>query len=119
MAAAGIVWEVPPSVLAKATADYARRLYQAVVKLADYFGARIEAYGKTHARWTDRTGNARSGLTAKVIPAAAAVTILFAQTVSYGIWLEVAHQGRFAIVLESLQVHYGEIMSALTRLAGA
>jgi len=118
MAAAGIVWEVPPSVLAKNTADYARRLYAAVVKLGQYFAAKMESFAKAGAVWQDRTGHARQGLFGVCIPTAAAVTIFVGHTVSYGIWLEVANQGRFAILLRTIDAHIGEIMSALSGLTG-
>jgi hypothetical protein len=115
-AGAGVVWEVPPSVLATGTADYAKRLYAAVVRLAEFFAARLEAYAKQHAPWTDRTGIARQGLVARVFPTAAAVVIVLASLAEYGIWLEIAHQGRYQIVLPTLNAHRGEIAAALQRL---
>lgn len=117
-AASGLVWEVPPSVLAKATADYAKRLYQAVVKLGDYFAKRMEGYAKANAPWTDRTGHARQALVGVCIPTAAAVVIVLASGASYGIWLEVAHQGRWGIILQTVQAHQAEIGAALNRLVG-
>lgn len=114
--ASGLFWEVPPSVLAKNTGDYAKRLYAAVVQLANYFAAKMEAYAKAHAPWTDRTGHARQGLVARVFPTAAAVVIVLASLAEYGIWLEVAHQGRWQIILPTIRAHQGEISAALQRL---
>jgi hypothetical protein len=116
---AGIVWEVPPSVLAANTAAYGKRLYAAVVALGQYFAARLEGYAKANAPWTDRTGHARQSLVGRCVPTAAAVVIVLASLADYGIWLEVAHQGRYAILLRTLQAHHGEIVGALNRLAGA
>ena len=113
---AGVVWEVPPSVLATNTAEYAKRLYQAVVKLAEDFAVRMEGYAKQHAPWTDRTGHARQGLVARVFPTAAAVVIVLAGTMSYSIWLEVANQGRYAIILPTIDAHRAAIAGALQRL---
>jgi len=112
----GIVWEVPPSVLAKNTAEYAKRLYAAVVKLGQYFAAKMEGFAKAHAPWTDRTGHARQSLTGVCIPTAAAVVIVLAGLMDYSIWLEVAHQGRWGIILKTVQAHEGEIRGALDRL---
>jgi hypothetical protein len=116
MSDAGVFWEVPPSVLAANTADYAKRLYAAVVQLAEFFASKMEGYAKQHAPWTDRTGHARQGLVARVFPTAAAVTIVLASLASYGIWLEIAHQGRWQIVLPTIRAHAGEIAAALQRL---
>jgi hypothetical protein len=117
-APAGIVWEIPPSVLAANTAAYAKRLYAAVVKLGQYFAQRLEGYAKANAPWTDRTGHARQSLVGRCVPTAAAVVIVLAGLAEYQIWLEVAHQGRWGIILQTMQAHYGEIMGALNRLAG-
>ena len=116
MSDAGVFWEVPPSVLAANTADYARRLYAAVVQLAEYFAQKMEGYMKQHAPWTDRTTHARQGLVAKAFPTAAAVVIVMASTIEYGIWLEIAHQGKWGIILPTFQAHRAEITAALQRL---
>lgn len=59
---------------------------------------------KRNAPWTDQTGNARNGLYARPFEAMAGnvedyqVGVILGHTVSYGIWLEVRWNGRFAIV---------------------
>jgi uncharacterized membrane protein YgcG len=109
-------WSIPPSVMAKKTGDYAQRLIRAVRDLANYFAARIEAYAKTNAIWTDRTTHARQGLTATVTGVATAISIILFHKAEYGIWLEVANAGRYAIIMKSLEAHYPEIMSSLKAL---
>jgi hypothetical protein len=116
MAATGLVWDVPPDHLAAAVGSYGERLYRAVVALAEFFAAKIEAHAKQHARWTDRTGHARQGLVARVVPTAAVVVIFLASLADYGIFLELAHQGRWGIVLPTLRAHEGEIAAAVQRL---
>lgn len=113
---AGVIWTVPPSVLAKNTGDYAKRLHAAVVQLAGYFAARMEEHAKANAPWTDRTGHARQGLVARVFPTATAVAIVLASLADYGIWLEVAHQARYAIILPTFQQFIPQIQAALQRL---
>ena len=56
---AGVIWTTPPSVLAKNTGDYAKRLHAAVVQLAGYFAARMEEYAK--ALLPGKTGPATPG----------------------------------------------------------
>lgn len=109
-------WTVPPEVLGRNVGDYVNRVLAAVFDLATYFAARIEAYAKANAPWTDRTGNARQGLTARAFKTATAVTLMLWHSMEYGIWLEVKNDGRFAIILPTLEAHYGSYMQAIERL---
>ena len=72
---------------------------------------------KTNARWTDRTGNARGGLSSKVgwIPKKEHSITVF-HRVSYGIFLEVRWAGRFAIILPTLQKYGPDTMRMLENL---
>jgi hypothetical protein len=105
-----------PSDLAATVAAYRDRLLAAILDLARYFAARIEAWARRHARWTDRTGNARSGLTARALPTATGAAIVLFGTVSYQIWLELANAGKFAIILKALEAHHSDVMAALRKL---
>jgi hypothetical protein len=111
-------WDIPPSVLAGRVGDYGKRLLAAVHALGDFFAAKIEAWAKANAPWTDRTGNARQGLAGLTIKAATGVVIILTHGagVSYGIWLEVAHGGVWGIILRTLESFYPQIMSALQAL---
>lgn len=66
----------------------------------DYQAARSETWMRSNAKWTDRTTNARNGLFAMVDPTLGRDTwlLVLSHTVSYGIWLEVANSGKYAIV---------------------
>lgn len=109
-------WSIPPSVLAGHVGDYGKRVLAAVHELAQVFAARIESYAKANAPWTDRTGNARQGLTGIALKAAAGVTIILYSQVSYGIWLEVAHGGNWAIIMKTMEQFYSPLMAALRAL---
>lgn len=111
-----LVWTVPPSALQRGIGNYAERLLSAVFDLAQYFAARIEAYAKQHAPWTDRTGNARQGLTGRAFRTATAVTILLFGAASYQIWLELAHGGHWGIILKALEANYSPYMKAIEGL---
>ena len=115
-AAVTLHWTVPPSALQRGIGDYSVRLMNAVFDLATYFAARIESYAKQNAPWTDRTGNARQGLTARSFRTATAVSIILWHSVSYGIWLEVKNAGRFAVILPTLEAHYSPYMRAIEGL---
>jgi hypothetical protein len=77
---ASLTWTVPPEALARSVGDYGKRLLAAALALAQVFAARIEAQAKATAGWTDRTGNARQGLTARAIGSATGVVIILFHT---------------------------------------
>lgn len=73
-------------------------------------------WAKTHAPWTDRTGAARSGLHHGPVQVEGGrlsrnrqYSITFAHTVHYGIYLELANSGRYAIIAPTYR-HVGELM---------
>lgn len=58
----------------------------------------LEKDAKEQAPWTDRTGAARQRLQGYSYPTNKGQRIVLAHGVDYGIWLELAHEKRFAIV---------------------
>lgn len=113
---ARLVWQLPPRNLAQKVRDYLTRLMKAVVGLATYFAAQIESAARKNASWTDRTGHARQGLTARAFKAGTAVTIALFHSAIYGIWLEVKNSGRFAIILPTLRQFHPQVMAGLQAL---
>lgn len=88
-----------------------------VAGVVEYWDSRIESHMKTNARWTDRTGNARSGLYAKAgHEPGKRHWIDLGHRVPYGIWLEVRWGGRYAIVFPTLLTYGPKIMQTLTKL---
>lgn len=67
-------------------------------------GARqIEAYAKQNAPWTDITGAARDGLYADVYEDQDEIVLELGHSVAHGQWLETIQDGRFAIILPTLE----------------
>ena len=61
--------------------------------------AKASSYARANAPWTDRTGNARAGLSAKhVAEPMVKHTLVIYHTMPYGYWLEVRWSGRYAII---------------------
>lgn len=120
MAASTIVWEVPPSVISRGLEKYGDRVLTAILALAQYFGQKMQDEMRRNAKWTDRTGNARSGLFAEAqLNAAQAAVELYlshGHTVDYGVFLEYAHAGKYAIVLPTIEANISEIQRELKRL---
>jgi hypothetical protein len=78
--------------------------------LGVYVGSQAERFAKIaeqraqqNAPWEDRTGDARNGLTGSAETTGVETTITLAHTVDYGLWLEVRWNGRYAIIMPTLE----------------
>ncbi len=76
--------------------------------LEDWAGT-LEGYAKENAPWTDRTANARQGLNGGVDAYDNHFVLYLAHGVEYGIWLEIAHGGNYAIIRPTFDAHMGRI----------
>jgi hypothetical protein len=115
---ARVTWEGEQDVLRRMS-EYENKVYGAIREVADYFQPIIEAYAKQNASWTDRSGNARQALHSFVEDVSKeAVALYIAHGMDYGIWLEVRWAGKYAILLPTLEAHYGEIGKMLKGIFG-
>ena len=116
----GIRWVRPPSELAAAVERYGDRVLQAVAAVAQYTATEMQNDAKANASWTDRTGNARTGLfgTSEADFARHVVTIYLSHgaTINYGVWLELSHSGSFAVVMKTMAAHYEPLMQMLREI---
>jgi len=116
----GIRWETPPSELARAVERYGDRVLTAVAAVAQRVATEMQNEAKASATWTDRTGNARTGLfgTSEADFARKVVTIYLSHgtAIDYGIWLELANSGRYAVVMRTMEAHYQDLMDMLKEI---
>lgn len=112
----GIKWTRSPQVLVDGMEEYEQRAVAAVVALFRRFEPTIENYAKANAPWMDRTGNARQTLFTVTDFARNVVTLYLSHGMEYGKWLELRNSGRYAIVMPTLEAHYGQVMQALDDL---
>lgn len=106
-----------------------------MVAVAQFIGAKMEAYAKANAPWTDRTAHARQGLfyavdsdlggevsgsanlggqESEAVSAAKDVVALYlSHSMTYGKWLELAHAGKYAIIMKTMEAHYNELAQML------
>ena len=80
---------------------------------------KIEKDAKQRAPWTDRTGQARLRLSAYVTeinPGVCEITL--AHGVDYGIYLELAHEKRYATIMPSIERNSSKIMKGFKTLLG-
>ena len=122
MPSAGIRWSRPPSELAAAVERYGDRVLRAVAAVAQYVATEMQNEAKRNASWTDRTGNARTGLfgTSEADFAAHVVTIYLSHSavLDYGVFLELANGGRYAVIMRTMEAKYPELMSMLRETLG-
>lgn len=102
-------WSVTPEqAFGDLADDYNTAVNNAVYALAQRYEPEIEAWMKSNASWTDRTGNARQTLHAKAAQDLAydLVAIFFRHGMEYGKYLELSNGGRYAIIGPALD-HFG------------
>lgn len=93
-------------------ADIAIKMY------AQQGATKFENYAKINKRWIDRTGHARQRLVGYVEKLSQSVRIYIAHGVDYGIYLELAHEKRFAILQETVNNNSKEILEGYTNMIG-
>jgi hypothetical protein len=71
---------------------------------------------KQNAVWTDRTSNARQTLWAEAFDFSDVVVLAFGHGVSYGTFLELANQGRYAIITPAIDYFAPKIWQDAQRL---
>lgn len=110
-----IEWNQPSVNAVKRNMDeYGNKVTAMLVSIGEQFAPQIEARGRTEASWTDRTGNARRGLRSFVVTGPdGKVYIYFTHQVEYGVHLELLHQGRYAIIMRTLESFYNPVWSAV------
>jgi len=95
------------------TKEYLDRKKAGMYALLQDWAGQMESYSKIHAPWTDRTGHARQSLHGGVDIDKDTFILYLSHGVEYGIWLEVAHGGNYAIVRPTADVHIDRIKQSV------
>jgi hypothetical protein len=96
-------------------AEYADDMRASAELLARRWAIELENYAKNRAPWEDRTGNARQSLYSVVHTGNGQIIIYLSHGVDYGVWLELRHQGQYAIIMRTLEHHYQQIQDSYRR----
>lgn len=119
---AGFRWVKPPSAeLMPAVEVYGQRVRTAVRAVADYMAQTVQGEMRQNAPWEDRTGNARTGLFSVVEEAAGDLVTIWlshGHTVYYGVYLELAHGKRYAIIMPTIEANLPVIERMLQQIFG-
>lgn len=76
------------------------------------------AFAQDQAPWEDRTGDARAGLDVDVRWEGETIVWQMFHTVSYGLYLETRWNGKFAIIMPTLEQFAGQIGRGLNESGG-
>jgi hypothetical protein len=95
---------------------FALSFHMGVSEVTKGMAQQVQEYAQTHAPWEDQTGDARDGLTAEGDYSFYKYTIVLYHVVDYGIWLEIRWNGRWAIIMPTLE-HYAPIFVAELQMA--
>ena len=94
------------------------RMTVAIQLYADTAAIKLQNYAQANAHWTDRSGSARQRLKGYRETRADGYRLNIAHGVDYGIWLELAHEKRYAILPETINQCSGDIMKGFENLMG-
>lgn len=104
----------PGSDLNKNLDKMAVKLGALILMYASTKASKLQAQMKMNRPWRDRTGMAKATLRATVSrPNDDLIRITLAHGVSYGIWLELAHEKQFAIIGPTITNESPKIMSEM------
>lgn len=92
--------------------QFAMNAESAISLFASSAALELENYAKQNRPWTDRTGAARQRLKGTVDhPTQVEWVITLSHGVDYGIYLEFAHERKYAIIYPTLQLKSQDIMT--------
>ena len=109
-------WDINVDNLLNGIAAVDKRAQAAVEMYAKHQAKNLESYAKRNAPWTDRTGMARKSLNATTEKRSNGIRITLAHGVDYGLWLELAHEKRFAIVRPTIELQGNKVLYGYTDL---
>ncbi|MBT9156908.1 MAG: hypothetical protein DDT37_01899 [Firmicutes bacterium] len=95
---------------------WAERQRGAIVALARNWAGQLEGRVKRDAPWMDRTGNARAGLYGSIEVRPDEILIRVGHSMEYGVFLELARDGRYAILKPTIDAAVPEVSRSLKRL---
>lgn len=100
----------------KKLAGWEERQRAAAVALAGMWAGKLESEAKSQAGWVDRTGNARNGIFGSTQVVDGEIKIRVSHTMEYGVFLELANEGKHAILQPTIDGLTAAILDNYRRL---
>lgn len=114
MASKGIRWDM--GTLKTNLTGLDDKVDRALAAVVEFHAPRAQAYARQNAPWNDQTSNARNGLRAEAQHKRFLHSIVIFHSVPYGIWLEVRWEGKYAIIMPTVQHEGKEVMKTASKL---
>jgi hypothetical protein len=95
---------------------FSNKVNRNIAAVMDYNAAYTTGWLKANAPWTDDTSAARTGLVTLPFSFGTQHELLMAYSVSYGIWLEIANSGRYAVITPAMRIVGEKIMRDMQML---
>jgi hypothetical protein len=115
----GFAWQQSPEqVFGPAIDAYLAAVRVGVEAIAMRWAPDIEAWMKENTPWTDRTGNARQNLRTEVVDLTSEIVIMLAHGMEYGIFLELAHGGKYEIIGPALDRFAPLVLADVQKMMG-
>lgn len=96
--------------------DFDTKMNAKIGAVMQYNAAYATGWLKQNAPWTDRTSAARTGLVTIPMSMGNSHELLMAYSVYYGIWLEVANSGRYAVITPAMRIVGNKVMGDMQML---
>lgn len=107
-------WRIDPTALGKAIErDYADELVRRAKRVMTAAAPVAEDHMKRVAPWQDQTGDARRLLMAETQDNGEEIALYLIHGAAYGIWLELRHAGRYAVLVPTLHEFAGRLRGDL------
>ena len=114
---ATLKFDYDQSKLSQNMSNFSVKIGAAVLMYAHTQAVKIESSMKRNRPWTDRTGIAKATLRTVVTrPSENIIRITLAHGVNYGIWLELAHEKKYAIIAPTLEKEAPKVVDGLSNL---
>lgn len=121
MAKSEFKWDAgkkPSDVFEAGVSKYAATIRKEIKNLADAWQPVIEDYMKLNAPWEDQSSNARQTLNVQVEETKNRTELVLAHGMDYGIYLELANTGVWAIINPSLDIFGPRVWNSVIDILG-
>ena len=113
-------YSIDVSKVLKGITDFDDAFDKALMVFAQSGAQKMEQYAKKNRKWTDRTGRARQSLNSSAFRIDNGYRIQIAHGVYYGVYLEYAHERKYAILERTVtKVGMEQIMPAFHNFLNA
>ena len=102
--------------LLKGLADREIKTRAALGLYADTVAKKMETHAKNNKPWIDRTGRAKQSLNSSWKWIGDVARVELSHGVDYGIWLELCNEGKYSIIMPTINKEAPKVMEGLKKI---